>query len=129
MIYMASKKNNAKDWASGIGISKGTKGKFHKIQVHHIFPKKILQATYSPSEINEIANLSFIGGRTNRRISAHKPEKYFREIINKQGKEALKSQFIPVEDENLWKVEHFKKFLEARRKLLAEAVNKLIHGD
>ena len=126
MIYMASRKNNAKDWVSGMGISKGTKGKSHKIQHHHIFPKKRLQdAQYLPSEINEIANLSFIGGKTNRRISAQKPEEYFREIIDKQGKEALKNQFIPVEDENLWKVENFKKFLEARRELLAEAVNKL----
>lgn len=127
MTYMAARKNNAKDWVSGMGISKGTKGKFHKIQSHHIFPKKVLQdAKYPQSEINEIANLSFIGGRTNRRISAKKPENYFRDIIDKQGKEALQNQFIPVEDENLWKVENFEKFLKKRREKLAEAVNKLI---
>ena len=48
---MAARKNKAKDWETGIGISKGTKGKFHKIQTHHIFPKKILQdAKYPQSE-------------------------------------------------------------------------------
>ena len=40
MTYMAARQNNAKDWESGMGISKGTKGKFHKIQSHHIFPKR-----------------------------------------------------------------------------------------
>ena len=40
MTYMVAKKNHAKDWHTGVGISKGTKGKFHKIQRHHIFPKK-----------------------------------------------------------------------------------------
>ena len=127
MAYMATRKNNAKDWFTGIGVSKGTKGKFHRIQSHHIFPKKVLQdAQYSQSEINEIANLSFISGRTNRKISARKPENYFRNIIDKQGKETLQHQFIPVEDENLWKVENFPKFLEKRREMLAEAVNKLL---
>ena len=127
MTYMASRKNKAKDWMSGMGISKGTKGKFHKIQSHHIFPKKILQnAQYSQSQINEIANLSFISGRTNRKISTEKPENYFKDIIREQGKEALKNQFIPVEDANLWKVENFEKFLEARREKLAEAVNQLL---
>lgn len=127
MTYIATKKNNAKDWFTGIGVSKGTKGKFHRIQSHHIFPKKILQNAKCPqSEINEIANLSFISGRTNRKISAERPENYFKTIIYKQGKETLQNQFIPVENENLWRVENFQKFLEARRKMLAEAVNKLL---
>ena len=52
MTYIATKKNNAKDWFTGIGVSKGTKGKFHRIQSHHIFPKKILQNAKCPqSEI------------------------------------------------------------------------------
>ena len=126
MAYMATRKNDAKDWESRVGISKETKGKFYGIQSHHIFPKKVLREKYSQSEINEIANLSFISGRTNRKISAKKPENYFKDIINKQGKETLQNQFIPVEDENLWKVENFQKFLEARREMLAEAINKLL---
>ena len=110
MAYMATRKNHAKDWFTGIGVSKGTKGKFHRIQSHHIFPKKVLQDVKCPqSEINEIANLSFISGRTNRKISAEKPENYFKTIIHKQGKETLQNQFIPVEDENLWKSGKFSK--------------------
>jgi hypothetical protein len=40
MAYLAALKNDAKDWFSGLGISKRTKGKNHKIEFHHIFPKK-----------------------------------------------------------------------------------------
>ena len=72
MAYMATRKNDAKDWESRVGISKETKGKFYGIQSHHIFPKKVLREKYSQSEINEIANLSFISGRTNRKISLSK---------------------------------------------------------
>ena len=59
-------------------------------------------------------------------IKITKPENYFKNIIDKHGKETLQNQFIPAENENLWKVENFQKFLEARREMLAEAVNKLL---
>ena len=126
MAYMATKNNNAKDWFTGIGVSKGTKGKFNRIQTHHIFPKKILKGENYPSaEINEIANLSFISEKTNKEISSKKPEDYFRGIIEERGKDTLKDQFIPL-DKNLWKVENYKDFLAARRERIAAAINSLL---
>lgn len=126
MAYLAVKKNSGKDWITGIVINKGTKGKSHKIEFHHIFPKKLLQEYgYDTSEINEIANMAFIGGRTNRRISAKNPEEYLAEIVDKMGEEALISQFVPL-DRSLWKIENYRDFLIARRELLINRINEFL---
>lgn len=124
MAYMVTKDNGAKDWFTGIGVSKGTK--VNSIQTHHIFPKKILKGENYPSaEINEIANLSFISEKTNKEISSKKPEDYFHGIIKERGENALQDQFIPL-DKNLWKIENYKDFLAARRELIAAAINRLL---
>ena len=64
-------------------------------------------------------------------ISDRLPEEYFPEV-EKAHPGALSSQWIPMDPE-LWKIENFLDFLEARKKLLAEAVNErlkeLLHGD
>ncbi len=123
MAYLAARQNGAKDWFTGLGISKFTKGKFHKIEVHHIIPRKLLaEAGYEKSEINEIANMAFIGGRTNRKISAKDPSQYLEEIVKERGEEALKAQFVPL-DRQLWQVSRYRDFLSARRKLLIAAIN------
>lgn len=123
MAYLAVKKNGGKDWFTGLVINKNSKGKSHKIEFHHIFPKKLLQdAGYDKSEINEIANMAFLGGKTNRRISASKPEEYLEKIVAENGEEFLISQFVPL-DRNLWKIENYKLFLEARRELLINRIN------
>lgn len=126
MAYLAVKMNGGKDWISGLVINKNSKGKSHRIEFHHIIPKKLLQeAGYDKSEINEIANMAFIGGRTNRRISASNPQEYLEKIVAEQGEEALSSQFVPL-DRNLWKVENYRQFLEARRGLLIQEINKFM---
>ena len=59
------------------------------------------------------------------------PEKYFPDVEN-QCPGALSSQWIPM-DKELWKVDAYRAFLEARRKLLAEATDsflrELLHGE
>lgn len=124
VTYLALRAAGAKDWQSGLGISLTHQGKLHFIQWHHIFPKSLLkQAGYEQSEINEIANIAFISGDTNRRISNKPPEQYFPEIIKKQGKETLFAQAIPTDPE-LHKIDNFRKFIEKRRELLADVLNK-----
>lgn len=126
MAYLAVKKNNGKDWITGLVINKNAKGKSHKIEFHHVIPKKLLNdAGYDKSEVNEIANMAFIGGRTNRRISASNPVEYLEKIIAEQGEEALTSQFVPL-DRNLWKIENYKQFLESRRELLIKHINEFL---
>ena len=126
MAYLAVKKNSGKDWFTGLVINKNSKGRSHKIEFHHIIPKKLLQDNgYEKSEINEIANMAFIGGRTNRRISASNPAEYLEKIVAERGEEALTSQFVPL-DRNLWKIENYKQFLEARRELLVNRINEFL---
>ena len=124
MSYLAVRKSGGKDWFTGLGISKHVKGKFHKIEFHHIFPRKLLQeSNYEKWEINEIANMAFISGRTNRKISAKEPAIYLEEIVKERGEDALKAQFVPL-DRSLWMLGKYREFLEARRALLIDAINK-----
>jgi hypothetical protein len=122
LMFQALTTSGALDWTSGIRISVDNYGADHKLQFHHIFPKAVLRERYSKSEINDIANLAFIGGRTNRSISAKQPKDYLPTVIAKQGEEALVSQCVPL-DRNLWTVDRFQDFMAARRMLLAERVN------
>lgn len=100
-------------------------GRNYKIEYHHIFPKSLLQGKgYERKEINEIANLAFLGGKTNKQILNKETLKYFNEIVlPKHGKEVLESQLIPL-DENLWKIENYRKFLSFRRKKIIDLINK-----
>lgn len=123
--FLALKKGGAQDWYSGLGLSLTHQGRMHFIQYHHIFPKSVLkEAGYETAEINEIANLAFIGGQTNRRISNKRPEQYFPEIVAKRGEAALAAQAIPLGRE-LWRVERYRDFLAVRRQALTERINSM----
>lgn len=123
LAYLALRARGAKDWETGIGITLGAVGRQHVIQYHHIFPKAVLkEAGIDGPEVNEIANLAFISGRTNQRIGRTEPAVYLPKIVAQRGKEALESQLVPT-DLVLHSVEQFKAFLEQRRQLLADAIN------
>ncbi|QDV81047.1 GmrSD restriction endonuclease domain-containing protein [Botrimarina mediterranea] len=121
-LFLAFRKDGAKDWTSNLNISLSHSGKQHALQFHHIFPKALLKGQYRPVVVNDIANLAFIGGKTNRRISNKAPEKYFPEIIEKQGKGVLAAQCIP-SDNGVLSTERFTDFLSARRSLIADRLN------
>ena len=124
MLYFVLRQKGAKDWLSGIKLSSKLVGKSHKLQYHHIFPKSLLnKAGYDKKEVNEIANMAFIGGKTNRHILNNPPSEYFpKDIIPKQGKDALTSQLIPT-DPSLWQIKNYQDFLDYRRKAIAEAID------
>ena len=82
--YLAVKYAGAKDWRSGLGLSLLHSGKYHYIQTHHIFPKALMEG-HEPAEVNEIANLAFIGGGHNRAISAKSPEVYLPGVVSSRG--------------------------------------------
>lgn len=116
----------AKDWFSGLGLSLTHQGRLHFIQWHHIFPKSLLkQLDYDTGEINEIANMAFITGQTNRRISNKKPHEYLPDTVAAQGIVALESQSVPYTPE-LLQLENYRDFLQVRREALAKRMNDFI---
>lgn len=126
LAYLALKAQGAKDWYSGLGLSLTHQGKLHFIQWHHVIPKSLLKERgYEPGEINEIANMAFITGQTNRRISNKEAVEYLRDVVAKQGAAALQSQCVPV-DEALWSTERYRDFLSVRRQALADRMNAFI---
>lgn len=126
LAYLALKASGAKDWYSGLGLSLTHQGKLHFIQWHHVIPKSLLKERgYEPGEINEIANMAFITGQTNRRISNKEAAKYLHDIVANQGATALQSQCVPV-DEVLWSTDRYRDFLSVRRQALADRMNAFI---
>jgi hypothetical protein len=122
LMFQAMKAAGAVDWETGIQISTRSYGNEHKLQYHHIFPQARLRGQYSRAQINEIANLAFIGGRTNQRIGAKLPVEYLEAVVKRRGEKALVDQCVPL-DRALWTLERYPDFLAERRKLLAEKVN------
>ncbi|AND67716.1 hypothetical protein ATSB10_02620 [Dyella thiooxydans] len=125
LAYLALKDAGARDWYSGLGLSLTHQGKLHFIQWHHIIPKSLLKNRYETGEINEIANMAFITGQTNRRISNKDATGYLAEIVVKQGEQALMSQCVPL-DASLWDTDRYRDFLKARREALAERMNRFV---
>jgi len=126
--YIAIKTAGASDWFTGLGLTLTHTGRQHSIQFHHIFPKAVLQkCSYDKSEINEIANMAFITGKTNRRLSSKAPADYLPGIVSERGEDALRRQLIPM-DRSLWETDNYRNFLAQRRKLLADAINEFIQA-
>jgi hypothetical protein len=122
IVFLALKANGAKDWYSGLGLSLTHQGKYHYIQYHHIFPKSLLKREYEKSEINEIANMAFISGRTNRNISNAEPINYLKSIIKERGEDVIIKHAVPYDD-NLLELSNYRQFLVKRREMLKTLVN------
>ena len=134
VLYMLTRMGKARDWGSGLALREGLLGKMNRLEVHHIFPKAKLyrcECGYGRPDVNALANYCFQTKETNLWISDRRPEEYFSEVEDRHPG-ALASQWIP-EDRQLWKLENYLDFLEARRVLLAKEANhrfeELLHGD
>ena len=121
-MFLAFRDSGAKDWRSNLTIALDHSGTQHRLQFHHIFPKGVLKSSYSTQEINDIANLSFIGGQTNRAISDKSPGLYLPRLIEKIGVAPFEAQCIPT-DNDLLQPTAYKQFLSERRKRIAERLN------
>ncbi len=132
VLYMLTRMGEARDWGTGLPLKAQLLGQGSKLEVHHIFPKaQLYKRGYKKPEVNALANFCFLTKDTNLNLSDRLPEAYFPEVENAHPG-ALASQWIPM-DAELWRIENFREFLEARKVLLAEAVNHklqdLLHGD
>lgn len=132
VLYMLTRMGSARDWGTGLPLKASLLGRMSRLEVHHIFPKaQLYEHKYGRSEANAITNFCFLTKDTNLSISDRLPEEYFPEIESRHPG-ALASQWIPM-DRNLWKIESYRGFLEARKELLAQEMNQrleeLLHGD
>jgi hypothetical protein len=121
-MFLAFRAAGAKDWHSNLTIALDHSGTQHRLQFHHIFPKAVLKSSYSPREADDISNLAFIGGKTNRAISDKQPIEYFPELIAKAGADSFAAQCIPT-SEQLLRVECYKQFLAKRRETVSQSLN------
>jgi hypothetical protein len=129
--YVLARANGARDWFTGLMLYQESVGASNSLESHHIFPKAVLsKAGYSPSEqrgmINQVANRAFLTQKANRAISATPPDLYLRTV---QGEHpgALQAQSIPM-NQDLWSVDKFAEFIDARCRLLATAMNDFLDG-
>lgn len=126
-MFLAFRAAGAKDWRSHLAIAINHKGAQHKLQFHHIFPKAVLKGTYTVREADDIANLCFISGKTNRQISDKAPQTYFPDLIKKVGHTPFLAQCIPM-DEKILNSEAYREFLVERRKQVTMRLNEFLQG-
>ena len=126
-MFLAFQAAAARDWHSNLVIALSHVGNAHQLQFHHIFPKAVLKSTATTRETDDIANLAFISGKANRKISAKEPALYFPEVQKANGDQPFKSQCIPTDPEVLT-IERYRAFLAERRRLIADRLNEFLQG-
>lgn len=125
LLYMMTRACHARDWGTGDELTNHLLGHLSTLQIHHIFPKKILyDAGYNKREVNAIANFTFLTQETNLEVSKRNPTEYIPHY-EARTPGAISSHWIPTDPE-LWKVENYRKFLAERRKLLAASANEFL---
>ena len=134
-MFLAFRASGAKDWRSNLAISINNKGKQDKLQFHHIFPRAVLkdrlQGSYTARDAarlaDDIANLCFISGKTNRQLGKEMPRDYISRHIQEAGSSMFEAQCIPTEQRFLG-LGQYKDFLAERRRRLAIRLNEFLHG-
>jgi hypothetical protein len=127
LLYMLTRVYHARDWESGVELSNSLLGRLSSLQMHHIFPRALLyKHGYTMSEVNALANFTFLTQETNLLVSDQDPAQYLAKYATKHPG-AVGSHWIPMEPD-LWKIENYREFLAARRELLAKAANDFLEG-
>ncbi|MCC7066417.1 MAG: DUF262 domain-containing protein [Planctomycetes bacterium] len=124
-MFLAFRAAGARDWHSNLAIALGHRGVQHRLQFHHIFPKAVLKGSHTAREADDIANLAFIGGKTNRQISDKPPSQYFPALLEKASRAGFDAQCIPTEPAVLG-VGTYKQFLAERRLAVSRRLNEFL---
>ena len=123
LSFLVAQDHGAHDWWYGAAVAMGGVGG-QKLEYHHIHPQATLIGHpngYVKAEINDLANLAFISGKANRRISDQSPAKYFPTLSGDE----LGAHLVPAEGE-LRDAAAYREFLAARRTMLAAAMTDLL---
>lgn len=122
LLYMLTRAWGGLDWETGVELKGHLLGNLSSLELHHIFPKaRTYEAGYERSQVNALANFTFLTKETNLKVSAKDPAGYLAAYAEKDPN-LLSSHWIPLQPE-LWRVDRYEDFLAARRELLAAAAN------
>jgi hypothetical protein len=95
-----------------------------ELQIHHIFPRDVLEKTGKDQLVDDVANITIISNKANDKIGNKLPSNYLKELYE-EDPELLRRHLVPTDSE-LWDINNYEEFLEERRKLiLKEAVGYL----
>lgn len=134
LLYLAIFNNDALDWRQKVRIgyvSSDTPFSDFRPQWHHFFPRNVLRKyneklddaeKLSEEEINSLANITILN--PNQKAFRTEPHDYIRRF--NISDELLNQQYIPTEDENLWKVENYREFLNKRAELMVDGINRFL---
>lgn len=133
MMRIVIRANDGVDWRNGVSLSQPI-GDDYSIQSHHIFPKAHLDRAgydtgnshHDRKRVNEIANRVPSTRSGNLDIFDSAPSDYLN-TVREQYPNALGPAMVPT-DEELWQVENYEEFLEARRRLIAEGINEYMRS-
>lgn len=95
-MFLAFCAAGTKDWRSLLTVAFDHSGAQHRLQFHHIFPNAVLKTSFTACELDDIANLAFICGKTNRTISDKVPAVYLPLLVDQLSEPAFAAQCIPV---------------------------------
>jgi hypothetical protein len=126
------KSRNAVCFTTGIALRQAM-GKKYALENDHIFPYSKLKALGYGQEnrlkyslAQELTNRAVLTRIANRTKSAAQPKVYLAEV-QKQFPDGLSLQCVP-EDTQLWEIENYEAFLQARRSTLATNLNAFLNN-
>jgi uncharacterized protein with ParB-like and HNH nuclease domain len=127
------KSNGAVCLGTGLQLRKNMGSKY-ELERDHIFAYSVLRDSdyydmndrFDYALAQEITNRAILTQVENRRKSAKFADIYLAKV-KKEFPNALRMQCIP-ENEELWKIENYKEFIQARRDILAERLNHFLNN-
>jgi hypothetical protein len=123
-MFLAFRAADARDWKTKLKIGANHAGKADAIEYHHIFPKAYLrreQPQLAIAQVDDIANLAFIGSETNKIISDKAPSAYKKEFSS----DVMELQLVDFSD-GLDASAGFETFMSKRRTAIASRLNEFI---
>jgi hypothetical protein len=123
LMEIRAVQNGAQSWWSHRAITDDPLTKGLALEVHHIFPKAWLRRNGlgAHPELDTLANFGFLSKYDNIKISDGDPAAYLRQATP----EELEAQWVP-SDPDLWQINRFDDFCTARRRLIADGLNRML---
>lgn len=126
VLFAIVRRQKAKDWFTGVALSATNVGPEHSLELHHFFPKSVLRKNgFKTKEIDDLANIAFLSKRANRTVLASEPTTYVTKYKIEESR--LEAQLIPT-NRDLWRLSNYPKFLNERRRLMANAMNEYLRS-